>query len=94
MPVLRSILVPLLLASVAAGVSAQSSPSLPEQLMGTWTFVLAEITAADGTKSLPFGDTPRGILISTSAGHFAQIHLASEVPNIASNNRLTGTPDD
>jgi len=60
MPVLRSILVPLLLASVAAGVSAQSSPSLPEQLMGTWTFVLAEITAADGTKSLPFGDTPRG----------------------------------
>lgn len=51
---------PLLIASAAAGVSAQSSPSLRQQLMGTSTFVLAEIRAADGTKSLPFGDTPRG----------------------------------
>ncbi len=94
MLILRSILALLLVAGAAGGVLAQSTPSLREQLIGTWSFVLAEITAADGSKSLPFGDTPKGILIFTSDGHFAQIHIASDVPKIASNNRLTGTPEE
>jgi hypothetical protein len=46
---LRSKLVLLRIASAATGVSAWSSPSLPEQL-GTSTFVLAEIRAADGNQ--------------------------------------------
>jgi hypothetical protein len=56
--------------------------------------VVAEITAADGTRSFPFGETPKGILVFTSDGHFAQIHIASDVPMIASNNRLTGTAEE
>src|SRR5262247_1293041 len=79
---------------VGAQALAQSAKTLREQLIGTWTFVLAEVTAADGSRSLPFGDTPRGILIFTPDGHFAQIHVASDVPKIASNNRLTGTPEE
>jgi hypothetical protein len=81
-------------ASAASDAMAQSAKSLREQLIGTWTFVLAEITAADGSKSLPFGEAPKGILIFTPDGHFAQIHIASDVPKIASNNRLTGTPEE
>ena len=73
---------------------AQSAKTLREQLIGTWTFVLAEVTAADGSTSLPFGDTPKGILVFTPDGHFAQIHVASDLPKIASNNRLTGTPEE
>lgn len=73
---------------------AQSAKTLREQLIGSWTFVLAEVTAADGSRSLPFGDTPKGILIFTADGHFAQIHVASDLPKIASNNRLTGTPEE
>jgi Lipocalin-like domain len=84
----------LLLATVPSTVGAQSAKTLKEQLIGTWAFVRAEITAADGAKSFPFGETPKGILIFTPDGHFAQIHVAGDIPKIASNNRLTGTPEE
>jgi len=34
------------------------------------------------------------VLIFTPEGRFAQIHVASDVPKIASGNRLTGTADE
>jgi lipocalin-like protein len=79
--------------ALSAG-SATAQQSLRDQLVGTWTFVVAEITAPDGKKSFPFGETPKGILIFTADGHFAQIHIASDVPKIASNNRLNGTAEE
>ncbi len=33
-------------------------------------------------------------MIFTADGRFAQIHVAGDVPKIASNNRLTGTPEE
>jgi hypothetical protein len=82
---------------LALGVSAaggQPTTMLRDQLVGTWSFVIAEITAADGTKSLPFGDKPKGMLVFTADGHFSQIHVAGGLPKIASNNRLAGTAED
>jgi Lipocalin-like domain len=38
-------------------------------------------------------ETPKDMLISTADGYFSQI-LASDVPKIASNNRLTGTAEE
>jgi len=76
----------------AAG--AQQGKSLKDQIVGTWEFVVAEVTAPDGKKSYPFGDTPKGLLIFTPDGRFSQIHVASDVPKIASNNRLTGTAEE
>jgi hypothetical protein len=84
----------LVLLSLGEPAVPQSAKTLREQLIGTWTFVLAEVTAADGSTSFPFGDTPKGILIFTPDGHFAQIHVAGDIPKIASNNRLTGTPEE
>jgi hypothetical protein len=82
-------------ASLAVGVgAAQPAPSLKDQIVGAWNFVVAEVTAPDGKKSFPFGETPKGILIFTADGRFAQIHVAGDVPRIASNNRLTGTPEE
>jgi hypothetical protein len=78
----------------AGGAAAQSANSLKGQIVGTWNFVVAEVTAPDGKKSFPFGETPKGILIFTPDGRFAQIHVASDVPKIASNNRMTGTPEE
>jgi hypothetical protein len=83
-----------LLALTAGGALAQSSGTLKDQLAGTWIHVISEITAPDGKKSLPFGETPNGILIFAPSGHFAQIHIASDVPKFASNNRLKGTPEE
>src|ERR1700736_2189213 len=82
-----------LVVSVGAA-AAQPAKSLRDQIVGTWNFVVAEITAPDGKKSFPFGETPKGILIFTADGHFAQIHVAGDVPRIASNNRMTATPEE
>ncbi len=77
----------------ASQTSAQQK-SLRDQMVGSWNFVVAEVVAPDGKKSFPFGETPKGILIFTAGGQFAQIHVAGDLPKIASNNRLTGTPEE
>jgi len=83
-------------AALAISFSAHAQPakSLKQQIVGTWDFVVAEVIAPDGKKSFPFGETPKGILIFTPDGRFAQIHIASDVPKLASNNRLTGTAEE
>ena len=81
-----------LLLAVATA-TAQPAKSLREQLVGTWAFVIAEITSADGKKTLPFGDKPKGMLIFTADGRFSQVHVAGGLPKIAGNNRLGGTPE-
>src|SRR6476646_4382704 len=83
----------LLLAGTAGDAAAQQK-TLKDRLLGTWHFVIAEVTAPDGQKSFPFGPKPRGILIFTPEGDFAQIHIAGEVPKIASGNRLAATPEE
>ena len=78
---LRIIAVGLLVLALSVGTTAaQPAKSLKDQIIGTWNFVIAEVTAPDGKKSFPFGETPKGILIFTPDGRFAQIHVASDVP--------------
>ena len=55
---------------------------LKQQIVGTWNFVIAEVTAPDGKKSFPFGETPKGMLIFTPDGRFTQIHVAGDVPKL------------
>src|SRR5204863_10166170 len=90
----RIIAAALLALALSAAGAAQPAQSLKDQLIGSWNFVSAEIIAPDGKKSFPFGETPKGILIFSPDGHFAQIHVASDVPRIASSNRLTATPEE
>ena len=90
---LRTIAAVLALA-LSVGATAAQPASLKDGIVGTWNFVVAEVAAPDGKKSFPFGETPKGILIFTADGHFAQIHVAGDVPKIASNNRLTGTAEE
>jgi hypothetical protein len=80
--------------ALALSVGNAIAQSLKQQIVGTWDFTVAEVTAADGKKSFPFGETPKGILIFTPDGRFAQIHVASDVPKFASGNRLTGTAEE
>jgi hypothetical protein len=88
---MRSIGLALAVAMCAGEVAAQG---LRERIVGAWDFTVAEVTAPDGKKSFPFGETPKGLLIFTADGRFSQIHVASDVPKIASGNRLTGTPEE
>ena len=91
---LKIVVTLLTLALSAGAAAAQPAKSLKEQIVGTWNFVVAEVAAPDGKKSFPFGETPKGILIFTADGRFAQIHVAGDVPKIASGNRLKGTPEE
>jgi Lipocalin-like domain len=77
----------------ASAAAAQPGKTLRERLVGTWDFIIAEITTADGKKSFPFGERPKGMLIFTEAGHFSQVHVSGDLPRIASQNRLAGTPE-
>jgi hypothetical protein len=70
-----------------------TAQTLKTQIVGTWDFVVVEVKAPDGKISYPFGKSPKGMLIFTSDGRFAQVHVG-DVPRIASNNRLTGTPEE
>jgi hypothetical protein len=83
-------------ASLALLLSAGAAPAdtLKDKLVGAWDFVIAEVKAPDGTKSMPFGDRPKGTIVFTPDGRFAQIHVAADVPKIASGNRLKGTPEE
>ena len=84
----------MLAVALAGSQAGAQQKSLRDQIVGSWNFVVAEVVAPDGKKSFPFGETPNGVLIFTADGHFAQIHVASDVPMIASNNRLTGTAEE
>lgn len=75
-------------------VAVAQPKSMRDQLVGTWNLVIAEITAADGKKTLPFGPSPKGQIIFTADGHFSQVHVSSGLPRIAGNNRLNGTDAD
>ena len=77
-----------------SGEAAAQQKSLKDRLVGTWHFVIAEVTAPDGKKSFPFGPKPRGMVIFTAGGDFMQIHIASEVPKISSGNRLAASPEE
>ena len=81
--------------AIANGCASIEQPKpLKERIFGTWNFTVAEVKAPDGKISYPFGEKPKGILVFTPGGHFTQIHVAGDVPKIASNNRLTGTPEE
>ena len=83
-----------LLLALSSGDAGAQQKTLKERMLGTWHFVVAEITAPDGTKSYPFGPKPRGMVIFTPQGDFMQIHIASEVPKIANGNRMAATPEE
>ena len=84
----------ILIAALVLLASEAAAQNLSKQIVGTWEFIVAEVTAPDGSKSFPFGETPKGVLIFTPDGRFAQIHVAGDVPKFASGNRLTGTADE
>jgi hypothetical protein len=72
----------------------QPAKTIKQQIVGTWSFVKTEATHPDGTKTLAFGPTPKGILIFTEAGDFAHIQIADGIPKFASNSRVTGTAEE
>jgi hypothetical protein len=75
-----------LLTSVA---SAQTA----KELVGAW--IMVSVTSQQGDKKFDlFGPNTKGIHIYDPSGRFVIIAMRDDLPKIASNNRLTATPEE
>ena len=75
--------------AAAPGAAAQ----MAQQLVGTWSLVSA-VAHQDGAQTNPFGPNPSGTLMFGSDGRYALIFLRTDLPKLASNNRMAGTTDE
>jgi Lipocalin-like domain len=83
--------------TILAGLTVASSgkaATLADELVGTWAVTEAATHEANGATSYPYGRSPKGTLIFTKDGYFAQIMSAGDIPKFASNNRTNGTADE
>ena len=60
---------------VAGGQSAKD-------LVGTWTLVSTDTVRSDGSRIPTFGDTPKGLIVFTSDGHFIYLYSRGDLPNL------------
>jgi hypothetical protein len=76
------------------GSAVSQQKSLKEQLVGTWTLVSWDQTNKDGSKFQRFGANPKGFNIFDANGRFFIMFARPDLPNIASNNPSTPTPEE
>ncbi len=74
--------------SVATALAQSAS-----DMVGTWTLV-SSITERDGKKSDQFGPGAKGMMSLDASGRFMLTIIGADLPQFASNNRATGTPEE
>ena len=78
------------MAESTAGPSARSDR---ERLIGSW--ILVSLTVGEGSdQTLPYGANPQGTMMVDAQGRFSIIVLRSDLAKFASDNRMTGTPEE
>jgi hypothetical protein len=80
-----------LLGGLDAARAVAQTASLKQQLVGTWTYVLAYNILPNGTRIEPQGQNGKGILVLDASGRFVWTLIKPDLPKFASNNRQTGT---
>lgn len=65
-----------------------------KQFVGTWSLVAVENTNTDGSKSLPYGENPVGLLVFTNKGDYAIQILKSVRPKVLANDKNKATPEE
>lgn len=61
--------------------------------MGSYTLVSA-VMDLNGKKSDTYGPNAKGALTLDANGHFVLVFMRDSLPKFASNNRMTGTPEE
>ncbi|MDB6084825.1 MAG: lipocalin-like domain protein [Gammaproteobacteria bacterium] len=81
-----------LLALLAAcGQPAAAADLAAPALVGTWTLVAADVIHRDGSRGRDYGDTPKGLLMIDTQGHYSLQIYDSLRPHYASGDRARGT---
>ena len=65
-----------------------------KQFAGTWSLVAVENTNADGSKTLPYGERPVGLLIFTNEGDYAIQILKTVRLKVAANDKNKATNEE
>jgi hypothetical protein len=71
----------------------EKAGALVKQVQGSWTLVSVYVEQ-DGKKIEPFGSQPRGVVTITPDGRFSYILLKANLPKVAADNRMKGTPEE
>jgi hypothetical protein len=74
---------------ITGGASAQTA----KDFAGVWSIVSITVEGAE-KKSEPFGPNPMGTASYDGSGRFAFMVMRSDLPKVASNNRVTSTPEE
>jgi len=77
----------------SAGAQEMKEKTAKEQIVGTW-WVVSAVNEMDGKKTESFGSAPKGQFMFTADGHFSTNIIRPGRPKFASNNRMTGTPEE
>jgi hypothetical protein len=81
-----------LLALLAAcGQPAAAADLAAPALVGTWTLVAADVIHRDGSRGHDYGNTPTGLLMIDTQGHYSLQIYDSLRPHYASGDRARGT---
>lgn len=88
-----TIIMGLTLLGTSTGWAQQKAGSLKQQLVGTW-MVVSQYVDQEGKKVEPFGPKPKGSFMFDRSGHMSIIIVRSDLPKIASNNRMKATPEE
>ena len=89
-----SILLPTSAVIFGVLLSGTAPAQTPNELVGTWALVSITLEADDKTTTDLYGPNPSGQVTYDANGHYMQTILRSDLPQFASNNRTTGTPEE
>jgi hypothetical protein len=73
---------------------AASPKSMKELIVGSWSLLLVDTVAEDGTRTPNYGPHPRGLTIFSPDGHYSLQAMSDIRPKFAANDKLKGTADE
>jgi len=82
-----------MVASPSGSAIGQSQIS-QDRLVGTWAYDSVVVERTDGTKVAPFGPDPKGFITLSADGRYSLQLIRSDIPKIASKDRLSGTAEE
>ena len=91
---LKTPLIILSILVVVTKINAQKIETQGGKLAGLWSLVAVENVNPDGSKALPYGSNPQGLMILDSNGSYAIQILKAGRPKVAAGDKNKATPQE
>jgi hypothetical protein len=72
----------------------QQTPTSMEKFAGVWFLVSVENISPDGAVSLPYGNSPKGMMVLSNEGDYTIQILKAIRPKVAANDKNKATPEE